>query len=117
MFSASRACARVSSEVEIKDYAVKLSFSFPLIHMYIVVAWPCCGEGQISASRSQYPKLQLMTQFASTLALQYCSYGQFNCDTRMKWAESLNTTTTEILTRRRIATQGVWRVSVNRYSL
>ena len=58
-----------------------------------------------------------MTQFASTLALQYCSYGQFNCDTRMKWAESLNTTTTEILTRRRIVTQGVWRVSVNRSSL
>ena len=35
----------------------------------------------------------------------------------MKLVESLNTTTTEILTRRRIATQGVWRVSVNRYIL
>ena len=45
VFSASRACARVSSEVEIKDYAVKLSFSVPLNHMYIVVAWPCCDEG------------------------------------------------------------------------
>ena len=58
-----------------------------------------------------------MTQFASTLALQHCSHGQFNYDTRIKWAESLNTIihqfTTDMLTCR----QGVWRASVNRDSL